>query len=419
MATEGPSTTAPRQPKVLLVGYNGANNTGSEARLLSIIEDVRSVFGPNVIITVPTLNEANLRRYIKETETLRIEPIPSIFIFAMKRLVKASGLVMLVEGSCYMDTWAAPLLYAFTLTSKYSKRFGKPSMAYAVDSGKMSEKRIARVRREASKLDLLITRTQSSADRLKGWGVTAPIVVTDDTAFTFDAGSERGTLERLWPEAKSGVAGISVVDFSLWPVVLRPFGRKQNCYRWPYYFSTSKERCRRNEELAAQYAAEADRIVERYGKSIALIAMEALDERLAMHVIDHMRHKERAKVFSSNEHDAATMTRVLRSLDLLITSRYHASVLSMGTGVPQVAVGHDLRLHDLYVESGLHDEFFIECESPTLWRDLPRIVDRLVVEHDVIKARLLASNEKHVAMAIRNVQLLREFAISRGLPVVR
>jgi hypothetical protein len=27
--------------KVLLVGYNGANNTGSEARLLSIIEDVR------------------------------------------------------------------------------------------------------------------------------------------------------------------------------------------------------------------------------------------------------------------------------------------------------------------------------------------------------------------------------------------
>jgi len=30
---------------VLLVGYNGANNTGSEARLLPIIEDVRYVFG--------------------------------------------------------------------------------------------------------------------------------------------------------------------------------------------------------------------------------------------------------------------------------------------------------------------------------------------------------------------------------------
>jgi len=66
MATEGPSTTVPRPPKVLLVGYNGANNTGSEARLLSIIEDVRSVFGPSAIITVPTLNEANLRRRVVE-----------------------------------------------------------------------------------------------------------------------------------------------------------------------------------------------------------------------------------------------------------------------------------------------------------------------------------------------------------------
>ena len=40
-------------PKVLLVGYNGANNTGSEARLLSIIEDVRAILGPKAIISVP------------------------------------------------------------------------------------------------------------------------------------------------------------------------------------------------------------------------------------------------------------------------------------------------------------------------------------------------------------------------------
>ena len=46
--------------KVLLVGYNGANNTGSEARLLTIIEDVRSLLGPDTEITVPTLNEDKL-----------------------------------------------------------------------------------------------------------------------------------------------------------------------------------------------------------------------------------------------------------------------------------------------------------------------------------------------------------------------
>ncbi|BDZ69790.1 hypothetical protein GCM10025861_03070 [Methanobacterium petrolearium] len=99
--------------KVLLVGYNGANNTGSEARLMAIIEDVRRVIGSNTEITVPTLNEENLRRYLKEDEHLHIAPIPSIFFFAVDRLVREHDLVLLVEGSCYMDTWTSALLWAF------------------------------------------------------------------------------------------------------------------------------------------------------------------------------------------------------------------------------------------------------------------------------------------------------------------
>ena len=47
------------------------------------------------------------------------------------------------------------------------------------------------------------------------------------------------------------------------------------------------------------------------------------------------------------------MTVLLRSLGGLVTSRYHASVLSMAAGVPQVAVGHDLRLRTLFEELGL------------------------------------------------------------------
>ena len=65
--------------RVLMVGYNGANNTGAEALLLSDIEDVRAVLGPEAHITVPTLNEANLRRYLTEGPTLRIAPMPTLF----------------------------------------------------------------------------------------------------------------------------------------------------------------------------------------------------------------------------------------------------------------------------------------------------------------------------------------------------
>jgi polysaccharide pyruvyl transferase WcaK-like protein len=414
---DSPSPQVEGHPRILLFGYNGANNTGSEARLISIIEDVHRVFGPEAVISVPTLNEENLRRYLNEDEHLQIAPIPSIFFFALRRLVKQSDMVMLVEGSCYMDTWAGALLLAFLSASKYSKSYDVPMIAYAVDSGKLSERRVPRVRREASKTNLIITRTNLSADRLRSWGVTSPIEVTDDTAFTFDAGTEEGTLKRLWPEARD-VAGMAVVDFNIWPVVIRPFGRKHDCYRWPYYFSRSKERCEASEKLAHDLAAEADRLVEKHDKFVALIAMEAVDEKLAKRVSERMKNKERARVFSSNDHDAATMTRILRSLDLLVTSRYHASVLSMAGGVPQVALGHDLRLRDIYQESGLVDEFFIPSKAENAWERLRQIDDRLVSERGTIRERILQVNAQHVERAKRNVVLLRHFALDKELPVV-
>ena len=403
--------------KVLLVGYNGANNTGSESRLLSIISEVRSVLGPEAVITVPTLNERNLRRYIEESGTLRIAPIPAIYFESLRRLVEQNDLVMLVEGSCYMDTWAKALLGAYLSTSKYAARYHRPSLAYAVDAGKLSGGSVEKVRRDASKTDLIITRTQLAADRLKGWGVKAKIEVTDDTAFTFDAGIEAGTLHRLWPEARK-VAGIAVVDFHIWPVVMRPIGRSQDCYRWPYYFSRSPERRMRSDELSSKLAEEADRLVEEHSYQVALIAMEALDECLARSVLGKMRHYSEARVFSSNEYAADVMTRVLRDLHILITSRYHACVLSMQSGVPQVAIGHDLRLKDIYQESGLLDEFFAPSDSQDLWSELGIRADRLVHEHDAIKGRMLAVHQRHLERARENVKLLRRFCQEKGLPVV-
>ena len=171
--------------KVLLMGYNGANNTGSETRLISIIQDVRNVMGSEVIITIPTLNEKNLRRYIKEDSHLKIAPIPSIFFFAIRKLVKTHDIVLLVEGSCYMDTWTSALLWAFLWTTSCANHYKIPCIAYAVDAGELSTLNKFLVKREASKTDLIITRTIYAADRLIKIGVKAPIKHTADCAFTF------------------------------------------------------------------------------------------------------------------------------------------------------------------------------------------------------------------------------------------
>ena len=124
------------KPRILLVGYNGANNTGAEAKLLSIIDEVRSVLGLEAELIVPSLNEDNLRRYLKESPTLKIESVrPSLFFWDIRKFVKKNDFVMIVEGSCYMDTWGSALLWYYLLATRYAHSMRKPCVAYSVDAG--------------------------------------------------------------------------------------------------------------------------------------------------------------------------------------------------------------------------------------------------------------------------------------------
>lgn len=392
---------------VLLMGYNGANNTGSEARLLAIIEEVRQVLGHEIKITIPTICGDKLRRYIKKEPNLVIEEFPSVYFLALRRLVREHDLILLTEGSCYMDTWSSCLLWAWLWVTRCASKSGKTLIAYAVDSGALSEFNKRLVRRIASGTDLIITRTEAAAERLRDCGVSAPIAATADSAFGFspDPG-DRDFLVKNWREAGDGVIGIAAIDFYLWPVVFRPWGRQKNCYRWPYYYSDSRRRRADRKKLAADYARFADHMIEKYGKPVALICMEELDEPFARRIRSSMRHSENARIFSSREYNASQMTSILRSLDLLVTSRYHAGVLSLDAAVPQTAIGHDQRLRDLYRDLEIYDEYFMEYNDPMLFQKLEERADKLMCDPGNQREILLKNSRSQHERAKRNPELL-------------
>lgn len=412
--------------RVLLVGYNGANNTGAEALLASDIADVRAVLGPEARITVPTLNPDNLRRYVTESPTLRIARIPTLFFGAIRRLVKESDLVLLVEGSTYMDTWGSPLLWSFLWASHCAAAMGKPCMAYAVDAGALKPFNARLARRVASRTGLIVTRNRAAAGRLRALGVTAPILSTADNAFTFPTReADRGWVAREWPRAAGGMVGFAMVDFHLFPAVMRLWGPKELCYKWPYYFASSAERRKAGEMLARGYASLADHVVERTSKAVALVCMEQLDERLAERVHRGMRHPESARVFSARRHDASKMACLLRGLDFLVTSRYHAAVLSLAAGVPQVAVHHDTRLATIYQDIGLKEKWFLDPTAVgslasgfaalKLFTGLRERVDRLLANPGLQREALRRGHAEHLALARQNRKLLGEFVCGRGL----
>lgn len=412
--------------KVLMVGYNGANNTGAEALLASDIADVRAVLGQEALITVPTLNPENLRRYLTESPTLRIAKIPTLFFGALRGMVKESDLVLLVEGSTYMDSWGSPLLWMFLWASHCAAKLGKPCMSYAVDAGTLKPFNARLVRRVASRTGLIVTRNSAAAGRLRGFGVTAPIVSTADNAFTFTPReSDRGWVAREWPDASHGVIGLAMVDFSLFPGVMRLWGPKERCYKWPFYFSSSAARTRSGAMLAKGFAALADHVIERTGKAVALIAMEQLDQPLAERVLGLMKHAGSARVFSSRIYDASRLTCLLRSLDLLVTSRFHAAVLSLAAGVPQVALHHDTRLATIYQDIGLKEDWFMHPGAPDglastfaaleLFKGLRKRVDMLIDNPGLQRYALALGYARHRELARKNRSYLEQFVRGCGL----
>ncbi len=203
------------------------------------------------------------------------------------------------------------------------------------------------------------------------------------------------------------------VDFYLWPVVMRPWGKKENLYKWPYYYSRSKKRINGSEQLALKWAEEADRIIEKYGKRVALICMEELDEPLAANIKNNVKHPEMVKIFSSRNYSASAMTCILRNLELLVTSRYHAGVLSLEAQIPQIAIGHDTRLKGFYKELGL-EKYLLDYMSPEIWHQLTERVDELFQKPTKQQEILKEGFIQHISRTRKNPEVLKGFLQKRG-----
>jgi polysaccharide pyruvyl transferase WcaK-like protein len=146
--------------------------------------------------------------------------------------------------------------------------------------------------------------------------------------------------------------------------------------------------------------------------------MEQLDEPLARAVAARLPDAVHTRVFSSRDINASRMTVLLRSLDALVTGRYHASILSLGAYVPQVAVGHDLRLRTLYDELGLSHRFHA-ADAPDLVEAVAADLRTLLGAPQATREALRRGHDEALARARRNPEILSEFFAAHGWPVAQ
>jgi polysaccharide pyruvyl transferase WcaK-like protein len=370
------------------------------------IEDIRACFGPRVKITLATLSREKTLRAIPAGQA-EVVQLPRLFLGALGRLAARHDVTFLVEGSAFKENWSPWLLYAFLWAAFCSRRAGKRCVAYAVDAGELSWFNRLLAARVCDGIDLILTRTEVARQRLLAMGVRRPILTTTDTAFPYLIG-ERPPADSPGPPT----VGIAPLEFFFWPVRFRLFGRRENCYRWPFYFTWDKARRAASERMVGQFQGLVRHCLEAHGLDVQLIAMEDLDTAVCTRILEATGPQGgRVRLASARDVPPDRMVPLLRGLSYLVTSRYHACVLSMASAVPQMAVCHDERLATIYQELGMDREFLLDYRDPELGSKLIPTFDRLVRCGPEVRALLRQRHDHdYLPRCRQNPEILRAWA---------
>lgn len=119
--------------KILLVGYNGARNTGADARVVTLTQQLEEALGATKAeITVMTLDKENMKGYF--SPSVRLLHFTTVFVFSLLRACSRHHVAVLCEGSTLTPTFAEALCVFFCEAAGIMRRQGKsfPQMAASI-----------------------------------------------------------------------------------------------------------------------------------------------------------------------------------------------------------------------------------------------------------------------------------------------
>jgi polysaccharide pyruvyl transferase WcaK-like protein len=374
------------------------NNTGAEARTSEALKQIREVTKGKMLFDIISFDRLKLMRYMQEDSDIKIVTPNHIFIIDIIKLIIKSDMVILIEGSGFRQNFSSALLWYFLYTMGLAQELGIVTVAYAVDAGKLSCSNRFLTKKVAERIDLLMIRTEQAAQYLYNIGVRKDIYIHADTAFTLPGKNDvywiKSLFEQKGLDPYKPVFGIAFKEFFWFPIdtdIIRFLRReKKHNFSSIYYHSWDEEREQKSLQFKKMIAGLLDMIKERYNANIILIAMEHMDTTPAEDVANLM--KSPAPVFSSDEYQANEMASILRSLNFLITTRYHALVLSMAAGVPVIAISHDERLESIMEELGLKEEYYFEYNRLDPAELLPKLLS--AAEKAVSQSEQISSSIK-------------------------
>ena len=176
---------------IVLSGYYGFNNSGDDALLTAIINNLR-VYKEDVRILTLSKNPKQTKRLFKVDAINRFNP------FIIYKSLKKSKLFLNGGGTLIHDATSSHSLYYYLYLMNLAKKLNLKLVVYANGIGPFKEKNEKISALVTKKADLITLRDELSKKELRRIGVDKnEVFVTADPAITLDACSDIETLKLI------------------------------------------------------------------------------------------------------------------------------------------------------------------------------------------------------------------------------
>jgi polysaccharide pyruvyl transferase WcaK-like protein len=136
--------------------------------------------------------------------------------------------------------------------------------------------------------------------------------------------------------------------------------------------------------------------------------MERMDYPPTKDIYDMMKYKDRARIISSNEYNLEDISGLLSQLKFLVSTRYHACVLSMVSSIPMIGVSSDVRIEGIFKELQIMD-YYIDYLTENIYEVLVEKTEKILQQEKEIKEKIKNEYPKFLERALLNRKIFKEW----------
>jgi polysaccharide pyruvyl transferase CsaB len=342
-----------KNKEILISGYYGFKNSGDDALLKAIIQDLKKYReSPNIVVL--SANPSETMKYYKVSSVNRLNP------FKIIKHMRAADMLISGGGTLIQDRTSTKSLWYYLTIISAALKFNVKVMLYSNGIGPLEKKsNVKRTCRILDKVNLITLRDDGSYETLRSIGVkNKNVTVTADPALTLDvADSERGReilRNEGVPSGANKILGVSV-------------------RRWQS----------NGADFESSVAKACDYAYEKYGYYTVLLPMQSNRDTAILQSIK--RKMKNPSAIIKKRYSVEDMLSMIKCFDLCIGMRLHTLIYSTICAVPLIGLVYDPKITSFMEYTNQKRYFGVESVDG---ENLARAIDECVENYDDIKREL-------------------------------